>query len=56
MTKVTLVCKTCGYKARRELANIPGCRGVHETPSVIAKCPQGHGLLVREDFNEQKNT
>ncbi len=53
-TKVTLVCKTCGYKARRELTMEPGSRGVHETSSEPGLCPKGHGLLVRQDGVQQE--
>jgi hypothetical protein len=50
VTKVTLVCRQCGYKARRALAwPVPGSRGTHETPSEPATCPKGHGSLVRSD-------
>lgn len=49
LTRVTLVCKTCGHKARRALLNEAGCRGTHETRSEPALCPQGHGQLVRID-------
>lgn len=48
-TKVTLVCKECGYKARRRLTLEAGSRGAHETSSEPGLCPKGHGLLVRED-------
>lgn len=54
MTKVTLICKTCDYKARRDLMDEPGSRGVHETASEPATCPNGHGLLVREDGVQQE--
>ena len=49
MTRVVLVCPTCGYKAKRSLINEAGCRGVHETSSEPALCPKGHGLMKRED-------
>jgi hypothetical protein len=49
MTRVTLVCKTCGYKARRDLMYEPGSRGIHETSCEPATCINGHGALVRED-------
>lgn len=48
-TKVTLYCKQCKYKARRELSIEPGSRGVHETSSEFGACPSGHGPLWRED-------
>jgi len=54
MPKVTLVCPKCPYKARRELMREPGSRGVHETCSEPATCPNGHGLLVREDGVKQE--
>lgn len=47
--KVTLVCLTCGHRARRELRRVAGCRGIHETPSEPALCPKGHGAMVRLD-------
>lgn len=49
MPKVTMVCKQCGYKARRALLNEAGVRGVHETSAEPASCPKGHGLMARED-------
>jgi hypothetical protein len=49
MTRVTLTCKVCGYRARRDLARTASCRGVHETPSEPGRCPRGHGFLVRID-------
>lgn len=49
MTRVTLICMTCGYQARRDLSFVPGCRGVHETPNEVALCPKGHGPLLRKD-------
>lgn len=49
MPKVTLVCKTCEHTARRELMREAGSRGVHETSSEPALCPNGHGLMVRQD-------
>ena len=55
MPKVTLVCPVCDKKARRELMNEPGSRGVHETSSEPAMCPSGHGLMVREDGLKQEN-
>ena len=48
-TKVTLVCKNCGYTARRRLSLEAGSRGVHETSSEPGLCPKGHGLLIRQD-------
>jgi len=55
MTKVTLICNICGKKCRRKLMNEPGSRGVHETSSEPAYCPEGHGLMVREDGVKQEN-
>lgn len=52
MPKVNLICRTCGNKARRELLLQPGSRGVHETSSELALCPNGHGKLEREDGGE----
>lgn len=52
-TKVTLVCTTCSYSARRKLMLEPGSRGVHETISEPATCPHGHGALVRKDGQVQ---
>lgn len=49
MTSVTLRCPTCGHTARRPLMLEPGSRGVRETPSEPALCPQGHGTMVRAD-------
>lgn len=49
MTRVTLVCRTCGAKARRDLMNEPGSRGTHETASEEAWCPEGHGRMERCD-------
>ena len=54
MTRVTLICTTCKYTARRDLALESGCRGVHETASEPAYCPKGHGLLVRKDGLQQE--
>lgn len=45
MTKKTLTCPRCGYTTRRPLANMPGCRGIHETPAELALCPNGCGPL-----------
>lgn len=49
MPKVKLVCEKCGYEAKRELAWDIGSRGIHETASEPARCPKGHGSLVRKD-------
>jgi hypothetical protein len=51
MTKVTLICRTCGHRARRPLLDEPGSRGTHETCSEPATCPKGHGPMVRMDGN-----
>jgi hypothetical protein len=53
-TRVTLVCKQCGYLARRSLMLESGSRGVHETSSEPGLCPNGHGLLVRQDGLRQE--
>ena len=47
--KVTLVCRTCGYQARRTLDLESGSHGVRETSSEKGLCPRGHGLLKRKD-------
>ena len=49
MTRVTLKCPKCGYRARRSLNNEPGSRGTHETSCEVAMCPKGHGVLERVD-------
>jgi len=49
MPSVTLICKTCGWTARRPLMNESGSRGIHETSSEPALCPRAHGLMVRSD-------
>jgi hypothetical protein len=49
MTTVTLVCTTCGYKAKRRLREQVSCRGTRETAAELALCPKGHGELVRVD-------
>lgn len=53
MTNAQLVCKTCGYKAKRPLKEEVACRGFHETASEPASCPKGHGLLERVDGFKQ---
>lgn len=53
MTRVTLICPTCGHTARRDLSNEVACRGTHETSSEPALCPHGHGLMKREDGVQQ---
>lgn len=55
MPSVTLVCETCKHTARRELMQEVGSRGVHETSSEPALCPQGHGLMVRQDGLKQED-
>lgn len=52
---VTLVCKDCGKRARRRLTDEIGARGVHETSCEPAKCPQGHGYMVRLDGGTVRN-
>lgn len=50
MTRVNLICTTCGHIARRDLVDfVAACRGTHETPSEPASCPKGHGAMVRKD-------
>ena len=44
-----LVCETCGYQAKRPLLTQVACRGFRETACVPARCPHGHGYLVRVD-------
>lgn len=53
MPSVQLICETCGLKAKRKLLEVPGCRGIHETPSEPASCPSGHGEMVRVDGVKQ---
>lgn len=55
MLAVNLLCSTCGARARRPIHDgvfSVGCRGVHEALSESAKCPNGHGFMVREDGRE----
>lgn len=47
-----MVCQECGMRARRDLENEVACRGVHETPAKPARCPRGHGLMVRLDGHD----
>ena len=54
-TRVTLICSKCEYTARRDLMLEAGSRGVHETSSEPAYCPNGHGLLARHDGLKQEN-
>jgi hypothetical protein len=49
MTRITLICPSCGHKARRPLQDQAGARGVHETEPEPALCPLGHGAMERED-------
>lgn len=49
MPNANLICETCGHTARRELINMPGSRGHHETLTEPATCPHGHGLMIRTD-------
>lgn len=55
MPSVTLFCRDCGKTARRVLTLEAGSRGVHETSSEPALCPDGHGLMAREDGLPQEN-
>ena len=54
-TSVTLVCKECGATARRKLMLEAGSHGVHETSSEPARCPKGHGPMIRQDGVKQEN-
>lgn len=47
--KATLICRECGYTARRKLMLEAGCRGHRETATEPALCPNGHGILYRKD-------
>ena len=49
MTNINLYCKTCGARAKRPLLDQVGCRGVRETACAPVHCPDGHGLMERED-------
>lgn len=49
MTRKTLTCARCGFTIRRDLANQPGSRGVHETPAEFGACPRGHGPMIDPD-------
>jgi hypothetical protein len=51
VTRVTLVCRTCGETARRDLLDESGSRGTQETCSQPALCPRGHGEMIRQDGN-----
>lgn len=55
MPSVTLICNECRHMARRELMLEAGSRGIHETSSEPALCPNGHGLMVRKDGVKQEN-
>lgn len=55
MLNVNMICSRCDAKARRAIHDgvwSVGCRGVHEAPSESAKCPNGHGFMIREDGRE----
>lgn len=54
ITRVSLICLTCGYKAKRRLLDQAACRGTHETASEGALCPKGHGALERTDGTVQR--
>ncbi len=56
MPNAQLVCRICGYKAKRALMNQVACRGFNETACEPASCPQGHGLLERVDNYVQEFT
>lgn len=49
MPSITLICKTCNHTARRKLMNVVACRGINETPSEPATCPNCLTLMVRKD-------
>ena len=49
LTRITVVCGTCGHTARRDLADTVACRGFRETSPERALCPKGHGALARVD-------
>lgn len=49
MMRVTLICNECTYVARRNITNEPGNHGITETRSEPARCPNGHGQLIRKD-------
>ncbi len=49
MTRKTLTCQVCGFTVRRALASYAGCRGVHETPAVATRCPNGCGPIPDPD-------
>lgn len=48
-TRVNCRCLTCGVRRKSELLFQPGCRGVRETACAPVHCPNGHGIMVRED-------
>ncbi len=54
-TNVTLICTKCKYTARRPLMIESACYGIRETGSEPARCPNGHGVLVRKDGLPQEN-
>jgi hypothetical protein len=56
ITRVALICLTCGYKAKRRLLDQVACRGTHETASEPAFCPKGHGALERTDGTVQRDS
>ena len=56
ITRVSLICLTCGYKAKRRLLEQVACRGTHETACERAFCPKGHGVLERTDGTVQRET
>lgn len=55
-TRVNCLCVTCGARRKSELLFQPGCRGVRETACAPVYCPNGHGIMVREDGKVQKLT
>jgi hypothetical protein len=48
-TKINLHCGSCPYTARRSLLLTTARRGIHEAPAEPSLCPQGHGILHRND-------
>lgn len=55
MPCVTLICAKCNYIARRKLVETVACRGIHESYSEPAYCPEGHGRLIRKDGFKEFN-
>ena len=57
---ITVKCPVCGKLARRKLMIVVACHGRKEAPTEPARCPSGHGRMVRTDgvndswFHERK--